>query len=470
MTTVKNMSQLGFANLEKEIRLDDLPVHGKIPEWLSGSLIRNGPAKFDLDKQSLKHWFDGLAMLHKFSFNAGKVSYTNKFIKSNAFIKTKEKGKISFREFATDPCSSIFSRVSSVFSFDSTDNANVNITKIDNKFIAMTETPIPIEYDPETLDTIGVLRYDDKLLGSLTTAHPHYDQNTNESFNYLTHFSRNSKYNVYRISAGKTRHLIASIEVKAPSYMHSFGLTEHYIVLVEFPLVVNSIDLLLSGRPFIENFRWIPEQGTKFTLINRLDGKVVGTYSCEPFFAFHHINAFEADNKVVIDMITYKDNSIINSLYLDVLRGNEPIDIPVSQYRRFTIRLDNGSVGYNIIHEGLELPRINYQLNTKNYNFLYAVGMSSATNFTNRLVKIDMQTGDSVSWTEQNCQPGEPIFVPRHDAKGEDDGVVLSVVLDSNSGQSFLLILDSKSFKEIARALVPHHIPFGIHGQYYGHT
>ena len=118
----------------------------------------------------------------------------------------------------------------------------------------------------------------------------------------------------------------------------------------------------------------------------------------------------------------------------------------------------------------MELPRINNQLNTKNYNFLYAVGMSSVTSFTNRLVKINVQTGDSISWTEQNCQPGEPFFVPRHDARGEDDGVVLSVVLDSNSGQSFLLILDSKSFKEIARALVPHHIPFGIHGQYYGHT
>ncbi len=274
-----------------------------------------------------------------------------------------------------------------------------------------------------------------------------------------------------RINAGKTHDLITStIEVKAPSYRHSFGLTEHYIILVEFPLVVNSLDLLLSGRPFIENFRWRPEQGTKFTLINRRDWKVVGIYSCEPFFAFHHINAFEVDNKVVIDMITYKDISIINSFYLDVLRGDEPINIPISQYRRFTIGLDNGSGGYKIVHEGLELPRINYQLNTKNYNFLYAAGMSSDTNFNDRLVKIDVKIGDSLGWTEQNCQPGEPIFVPRRDAEGEDDGVVLSVVLDSNSGQSFLLILDSKSFKEIARALVPHHIPFGIHVQYYGHA
>jgi carotenoid cleavage dioxygenase-like enzyme len=75
MTTLKNMSQLGFTNLEEEVMLDDLHMQGKIPEWLSGSLIRNRPAKFDLDKQSLKHWFDGLAMLHKFSFNAGKVAY-----------------------------------------------------------------------------------------------------------------------------------------------------------------------------------------------------------------------------------------------------------------------------------------------------------------------------------------------------------------------------------------------------------
>lgn len=58
-----------------------------------------------------------------------------------------------------------------MFSFDTTDNTKLNITKTDNNFIAMAETPIPIEYDPKTLDTIEVLRYDDKLLGSLATAH-----------------------------------------------------------------------------------------------------------------------------------------------------------------------------------------------------------------------------------------------------------------------------------------------------------
>ena len=43
--------------------------------------------------------------------------------------------------------------------------------------------------------------------------------------------------------------------------MHSFGLTERWLVLAEFPLVVNPLALALSGRPYIENYRWKPERG-----------------------------------------------------------------------------------------------------------------------------------------------------------------------------------------------------------------
>lgn len=49
---------------------------------------------------------------------------------------------------------------------------------------------------------------------------------------------------------------------------------------------------------------------------------------------------------------------------------------------------------------------------------------------------------------------------------GEDEGVILSVVLDGKQGHSFLLVLDAASFTELARAKVPHAIPFGFHGAY----
>jgi beta,beta-carotene 9',10'-dioxygenase len=72
----------------------------------------------------------------------------------------------------------------------------------------------------------------------------------------------------------------------------------------------------------------------------------------------------------------------------------------------------------------------------------------------------------SLTWSEQGCFPGEPVFVAAPDADGEDEGVLLSIVLDGHKGNSFLLVLDARSLDELARAEVPHHIPFGFHGQF----
>jgi beta,beta-carotene 9',10'-dioxygenase len=270
MMIANTSNQLGFATLQNEVVLDGLLVSGKIPSWLSGTLIRNGPAMFEVGLQKFNHWFDGLAMLHKFVFTDGKVLYANKFLNTMAYKKAKETGKISFGEFATDPCRSIFSRVSTMFSRQVTDNANVNITRIANKFIAMTEAPIPVEFDPRTLETVGVMDYNDKgISGQVTTAHPHFDFSKNETINYMTHLSHKSSYNIYKISSGRKqqRELISSVKVNEPSYMHSFGLTEHYIILVEFPLVINPLAILTSGKPFAENLLWKPEKGTKFTML-----------------------------------------------------------------------------------------------------------------------------------------------------------------------------------------------------------
>ena len=44
--------------------------------------------------------------------------------------------------------------------------------------------------------------------------------------------------------------------------------------------------------------------------------------------------------------------------------------------------------------------------------------------------------------------------------------MLLSVVLDADAGRSGLLVLDAATFEEIARADVPHAIPFGFHGQF----
>ena len=176
MTTVTEAPAVtarhGFDSLEEETRLDGLPIEGRLPAWLQGSLIRTGPAKWEVGDRAMNHWFDGLAMLHRFSFAGGEVSYASRFLDTRAYRAARDRGEIAYSEFATDPCRSLFKRVSAMFSPQLTDNANVNLTKVGERFIAMTETPIPVEFDADTLAAAGV-PYDPP--GQLTTAHPHMD-------------------------------------------------------------------------------------------------------------------------------------------------------------------------------------------------------------------------------------------------------------------------------------------------------
>ena len=58
---------------------------GTIPDWLSGDLYRNSPGLFDLKKQSVNHWFDGMGLLHHFNINNNTTTYQSKFIQSESY-------------------------------------------------------------------------------------------------------------------------------------------------------------------------------------------------------------------------------------------------------------------------------------------------------------------------------------------------------------------------------------------------
>lgn len=461
--------RLGFESLEREIFEPDLPVEGDIPDWLSGTLIRNGPAQFEVGDQTYNHWFDGHAMLHAFEMSEGTVRYRNRFLQSNSRTEALEEGEIVRSEFATDPCRSIFGRVMSVFNPKPTDNASINVTRLDDAYVALTETPIPVAFDPETLETVGVVDYEDQVEAPLSTAHPLVEPDTGRTITYLTEFGRQSKYHVAGIPPGsRSRDVLATLDVDRPRYMHSFGMTERYVVLAEWPLVVNPLDLLLRGAPFIENFKWEPELGTRFRIVRKEDGTEVATVTAEAAFAFHHVNAFERDREIVCDVATYSDSSIVDALYLDRIRSDEPTPA-TGHLRRYHLPLDGGTPSSRILSdERLELPRICEDVaRTQPYEYVYGIGTETERNFADQLVKIGVPGGGADVWSERGTYPGEPVFVPHPNGSSEDDGVVLSVVLDPSNERSMLVILDASSFDERARALVPHTIPFGFHGQFF---
>ncbi len=457
--------RLGFSTLDEEVRLDSLDVEGALPPWLAGSLVRTGPAKFEVGERRLRHWFDGMAMLHRFSFSDGRVSYASRFLQSRAYTEAQRTGRLAFPEFATDPCRSLFKRVASAFSPSLTDNGNVNVSRLGDELIAMTETPLPVVFDAETLEAAGVAY---RPPGQLTTAHPHHDPERGELVNFALHLGARSHYRFFAQRGRSEQRLIASVPVREPGYVHSFAMTQRFLVLAEFPFVVNPARLALGGRPYIENYRWKPERGTRFLVVDRHTGKQAASLRTDPFFGFHHVNAYERDGEVVVDASVYRDPGIIDALYLEALERDLP-GLPTAQLRRFTLDLDAGAVHHEaVVDEGLELARIDYRRrNGRPYRYAWGVGHRDG-GWLDQVVKVDVQERDVRTWSAPGCYPGEPVFVPDPASDREDAGVLLSVTLDAHSGSSFLAVLDAGDLSELARARVPHHIPFSFHGNHFG--
>ncbi len=467
--------------LEEELTNQPLKSAGTIPTWLSGTLIRNGPISVTVNGQTNEHWFDGLAMLHAFSFHHGQARYTNKFLRTDAYNTVFEKGSLNYIGFAADPCRSLFTRFFTFFApqFDEKlHNANVNIAKIADTYVALTEIPLPICFDPQTLETLGVLDYHDQLSHGKCweSAHPHYDRTRKETLNYLIQYGRVSKYILYRLKDGSSkREILSQIPIEEPSYMHSFAMTEHYVVFTEFPFIVKPLDLITKNQAFIKNFSWQPERGTQFIVVDRDSGEIVGKYKTKAFFSFHHANAFEKDGRIYLDIVCYDDPSVINGVTTHFKPNTEEVSStsnePLERLERFTLSLQTGDlVSETIFKQSIEFPRINERFDGCPYRYVYLADPreSRIENEPSRcLYKVNMETRETHRWQEAGCCPGEPVFIAAPHATDEDEGVVLAVVLNLRRHTSFLLVLDGKSFKEIGRAQVMHAIPAGLHGQYF---
>jgi beta,beta-carotene 9',10'-dioxygenase len=479
---------LGFRSLSEEVEGYDLPVEGRFPEWLSGRYVRNGPGLFEINGERLGHWFDGLAMLTAFSFS-DSVTYTNRFLRTRTY-RDALAGESIGGAFA-ESSDGVFGRLRTLLAGNPTDNANANVIQLNGRFAAITESPVAVVIDPETLATEGILEYDDGVEAQHTTAHPVRDAKRGESVGYGTRFGLRHRYEVYRIPDGSTeRKLIGSVPVNEPAYMHSFAVTERYVVLTENPFTANPLRFLHPKKSFIDAYEWHPERGTRFVVLDRLTGEVITTPRVPAFFTFHHANAFERETtgddsddggEIVIDLVAYENAAVLDGLYLDDL-GSSRSDASTGELRRYCVPLDGGQVTRRTLADiGIEFPRVSPAVATamEPHRYVYGQGDADDDRNANELVKVDTETGTVQTWTERGIYAGEPAFVPAPESKREDatmaqgeadredDGIVLSILLDTNAKQSALLALDGQSFEERARATVPHPIPFGFHGQYF---
>jgi carotenoid cleavage dioxygenase-like enzyme len=333
--------------------------------------------------------------------------------------------------------------------------------------VALTETRLPARFDADTLATLGVAEYDREIEGPVSTAHPHFDAARQKHYSYVLDFGRRSTYRFFAIDAlTGVQSVLSTLSVERPAYVHSFGMSEQYLVFLECPFVVNPLRLRFSGKPFIRNYEWQPGRRARFHLFEKRGGSELRTARAGPFFAFHHVNAFEDGDDVVVDVVTHPDPSVIDQLYLRHLRSAERVRA-TGRLARFRIGKWEDAAVEPLSDVPIELPRFDYRRAGRRHRFVYGVSDQATGDFLDSLVKIDVDRGSVLRWHEEGCYPGEPVFVDAPSGTAEDDGVVLSVVLDVRGSRSFLLVLDASTFHEVARAVAPHAIPFGFHGNYF---
>jgi carotenoid cleavage dioxygenase-like enzyme len=460
---------VGFSSLTDEFRLPAVPVEGRVPRWLEGALLRNGPALFEIGEQKYNHWFDGLAMVHGFYFEGGRVSYANRFLRSSAYRAWRRDGVMKYSEFGTDPdpdpCRALFRDVSTLPVIGRIPNANVSIERLANRFQAHTELPVPVRFNGKSLRTVGPAG--EMPQGRMGTAHPHHDPRTGERFSYEIELIPPSGIKVYAERNGSRREL-AFIQQARPGYLHSFALTRRFVAVFTQPWEFDLARFLgPDSGPIASSFVWDGSQPSRVHLVDRKRGGVVSSFELEPSFVFHHINAYDDGDRVVLDVCAHADSAIIDAMYLERLR-KDGSTVPQAAPRRLALDPGTGKVRSRPLADGnFELPRIDYDtVNARPYRYAYGVGVRDANRdgFINRIAKLDVKRGEQAFWSDRDAYPGEPVFVRRPGGQREDDGVLLSVVLDGRARTSYLLVLDARDMSELARAAVPHHIPFGFHG------
>ena len=296
----------------------------------------------------------------------------------------------------------------------------------------------------------------------------YFDFERGKVVNVATRFGVNGVISIYEHApAARERHVVGSWRTDRVPYVHTFGLTPRHALLVAQPFAVRPVKMLWSSKGYIDHFEWKPEEGTKLVVIDRTNGEV-REHVTEAFFVFHTVNAFEREDATVLDLLAYPNVDIMASLRPDRMLARLPELTP--SLLRISMRpgVERATVE-KLSDCGFEFPSIHYKrVSGRPYRFAYGAsdGHQDGGAYTSAIVKVDLETGRSTSFSDPALIFGEPLFVARPQGDSEDDGVLLSVGSAKNSETSLLAVIDARTLALVASAEVPSSIPLGFHGSF----
>ncbi|KIW02557.1 uncharacterized protein PV09_06012 [Verruconis gallopava] len=456
---------------------------------------------------------------------SSKVTYNSRSTVDKLIESIKETGTLKGFTFAQkrDPCQSFFSKVMTVFEVSTAQKraidpaaANIGVTLSFNMpgtspphvgrqdvrhasgiqtLWAKTDASNFKQLDPETLEPIGIASQASlhpSLKGPLSAAHAKSDPETGDVYNFNLDLGRQPTYRIFHVSAstGKTE-ILASFPGK-PAYLHSILLTQDHVILCVWNSHIKSGGAsILYNQNILDSISpFDSKQRTIWYVIDRRHSKgLIAKYESPAFFCFHTVNAWtevspldRSKVDIVCELSEYSSLDVLHKFYYDNLLstapGNKNFQGPkgdaargfLRRYRLRDIASASEKPGVVVVEytapkdASPELPTLNPRFVTRPHRYTYGIVDRRLSSLADGLVKWDSKTHTPKYWGTFAHTPGEPIFVADPEGSAEDDGVLLSVVLDGLKESSYLLCLDARTMQELGRAEVGGVVGFGFHG------
>src|SRR6056297_341033 len=440
----------------------DLVIEGELPPDLQGVYIRNGPDPLYPPREGdTYHWFHGDGMLQRFEFSGGRVTWRNRWVRTEKYALERAAGKSLFgvlgNPLKADPC----------VADKHYNTANTHVVWHGNRLLALMEGTLAVQVDPGSLATIGNFDFDGQIDGPIT-AHPKFDHATGEMVFFGNQaagpFSEYVRLNI----ADQNGKLIKSemVEVPFASFMHDFFVTEHYVVFPVYPLVFNRERAMSGGLPMA----WEPERGAHFGVMPR-DGSArdIRWYDMEARWSFHMVNAWEEGDALKVDICASNATQFAPRLDGSMALPAEGLQPCL---RRWTLNLkgERAGVGEEILDGDTvgEFPRTDDRCMTRAYRHAYLVGSEDSALTFNRLLHYEMASGARQAWGDGSYLLGEPVLAPRARLADEGEGYLLTLAYNQATGLSELLVFEAQSIPSgpLARVMLPLRIPAGFHGSW----
>lgn len=456
-TDVRSLGASEAQHTEYDYGID--AVEGVIPDELPGTLYRNGPGRWeDHTGRPLHHLFDGDGMISAFTISAGAVHYRNRYVRTQHF-----RGRSGTRHMGTDATGGWLANIGRL----PPNLANTNVIEHAGHLYALWEGGPPHEVDPDTLETLGVRRFGGELrwIGSYS-AHPCFCPSSADMFNFGVEFLPAPHLRVYRTDRrGRLKHY-RSVSLPYVAMVHDFAITERYLVFLISPIIPDAIPIALGLKAFGDGMMYRPERGSSFILIPR-DGGAIRRIEHEAVLQFHLSNAYDDRGDVIVDAITYRGGELLDCI---ARFRTSPMDRVSSEFTRFRITGGGRVMRERLSDQTCEFPRHHPDREGRPHRWSYFNTKHNLGTLYDGISKLDLADNSQTTYVAETVGNSfcEPVFTPRPEATGEDDGWLLSVEYQVEEHTSRLVILDAKDLESgpIATAQLTHHIPQGFHGSF----